>query len=1147
MSTEFKISSELLDNYKKFSFVHSEKKMHSVCTKNFKGFLSIGDDGVLYLTYEASGGAYAWTRMKLCDSLRNLHSRAKNLEIKTFAAEHDPVSDMYILTAALFADGKDYLYISQTPDIPLVSWKEIPIEDDIRNLYTMDNLELVSYGGVLVIIAAMKGKNGNIERFYINPDEKIGALWHFYPLPANFDAVSIMCMGRAGRQKVDGMYTLGSNDGSRQLLYTPSYNVYDPEIAPTSVRLNVWKEADSIAVCHVENKPCTHLFACGGGKLCLYPYDGQNDLDDPIEIVSSSFFNDIKQLFAFTSRGNIYVWALNESKQLVYVHTIKDAITDKQSWSPVLEMRDDLSYIYPFWDSSDSTNAMFGYLTDDNGIIGQESPDGIWFFEKIIIEAPAGKPVPVLSHTTKIIVCDETGNTQPGKKVLLKAKEHCAAYVNGVSYHFKDNPVEAAANANGEIKILQKANSPSAVIFHVQESGGVSAEIDSSAHLMEKLFDLDTKEKLKNARIVSQSGSSEPLVPPSADQNTVKITAEAIGTLKKIKTQIDNNENTLFNGIRISFNNGNVSSQSVPYAFGSMNDYLVSYNADVLNAPQDAGFPPFSPGDVFSFLKGIAGKIYSVTVCAIDGAWRFIVETGGVVMSFIIDCAQKVAACIVQVFEWIKVAIEKIIEFLKFIFNMDDIIKTKEVMKKLINICMNEAKDGLRQLKNDASAGIDEIIKAVENFGDLQDIGELGNKTPVQIKNDNAQYQAKDVRSDYFCDLVMDNFHEADRNISQIMSNAEISNSILDDFKELIDYLKNIFDQDKRIIDELIARIQNEFIKDDAIMRMDLQTIFKKLISIISISVLEIGRQIINILIDIAIKAIDLIQEYLNKDIYFPAVTEFLDLIGIPRFSIMDVVCFCTAFMANFVYKLVTQKKLINEEEYNIIMKINTLSDIGKLQLAGTENGALVAGGLDISKYAKSFYSIFKILAGISAWIEAAIHYFNNFDKKTKDSKLQILFGAADGACYFLASLAYLPMKGKIKLMDYSYIFSGFKYSPFFLLMLAATLEARGEIEIAKMLYFGSKCGYAITSALTIIPNIVFLSLGASYPTSVEKTLFNIDYSSLIFDNIRNVLDFILNLESLDPYVRFCVLNGRFMIAGIYNSMQLGIGIASAT
>lgn len=1134
------ISSDLMENYKRFRVASTGKKMQAVCREGFRGFLSIGDDGILYLSYEKNASTSGWRQIKLCESLRR--KLTGTVEVNTFSAAVDRKTNKDYILAALKVNGKDRLFLSVNGDIADPDWTEVPLTEEMGSKLSVYRVAVSCYNDKVYLIVDFKMANQNTERYFICSNGAAFDKWDYFPLPADFSEITDSVPGRAGGEYVDGVYTIGSLLEKRQLLYTPSYNYFDPSILPTSTRLLLPREVDSISTLAAEDNKYTHLFACGEGCLFLYPYNRQEDMSEPVLIAESKLFSSVKQIFSYASNGRVYVWILNENKELLYLYGNSEYLDQQDKWSDVFLMRKDIDYVYPFKQGLDKgDNALFAYTSGGEGMLGEESEiTGLWHFTAVYLDSDVESPVAMNTYTTLIRVMDENRNPLAGQPLVIETKERCQVYINGGVYCFKGHAMTVDSNESGEVKIIQMASSAQAIQFDVQVENNEKQAVNPSKEVTSKLFELNSADKLKNAQIRSQTGDVSQLVPADVRSSDLEAVAQTIASLDKVGTQVAGEQwryrgileapYSDFTGIHIHFGQ----EETVCREFRQMSSNVgekMPYNPilteNELNAIRSTNY---SAGDVLGFLRSIWDDIFDVVIGFIDNAWRFIVKIGEKVVSFIISCAEEVVACAVEIFQFIKVTVEKIIDFLKFIFDMDDVIRSRDVLKKLFLVSMNDMKKELVDCRKSLDDVIDKFIRYIDAWGEIGDIGEIGSQDVNHIKNETPYSQAKDVRSGHLQDMLVENQNMSIQALCK--SKVQIPDEVQSNINGLIQFLEEQAEADKEVIEHLKERIQAAFMTESGITGMDVQIILKKLAAIIANTSLEIIKVIIDTVFELVSILIDMLLEALTKELYIPCVSEFLELCGIKDFSLLDVVCLVPAFMGTVIYKLITQKQLIDDDSYQVVMNITSLSDLGQ----HTDNDYLC---VNPPEHEKLYFSI-KLLGGMAAFSESIITAINYAKPGPAKGGLltNISLGCniVDGVCYMGSSYMYSPLSDKVDILCYSKLFSVFKYS-------AYLAKGLGFIQSEKQVEFDLlfKTMFGIASVIVAGVDIVFLIEAAKQPDGLEKKVFIIDTVSLLIDNLRNFGDFLLIVVE-EPISHTVILAVRTVCAAGYAAMQIAEG-----
>ena len=95
--------------------------------------------------------------------------------------------------------------------------------------------------------------------------------------------------------------------------------------------------------------------------------------------------------------------------------------------------------------------------------------------------------------------------------------------------------------------------------------------------------------------------------------------------------------------------------------------------------------------------------------------WRFVCKIAGEVKEFVLDCAEKVGRAVTWVFEKVKVGWNKLCDFLRFLFNWDDIVQTKNTISQLLSANLDLAAEKVEHKRTEVQG----LFKAVrQKVGD---------------------------------------------------------------------------------------------------------------------------------------------------------------------------------------------------------------------------------------------------------------------------------------------------------------------------------------------------------------------------------------------------------------------------------------------
>lgn len=1141
-NTELEFSSDLMQNFKALRPASTEKHMQAVCCDGVKAFLAISDDGKLFVTAEKEQSSAGWERTDISGGIRG--ECGLDARVVSFSVNTDRSDSGLVLAAAVLAGENQSIYISANNSLTKPAWIKVNLPKEIQAL-TFYDISISSWQGKLFITAYYKEKNGSINRYSIVSADGTYSKWIYTPLPTDFTDITDTRLGRPSYSRVDGTYTLGMSHSSSQLLFTPAYNYYDPELAPASSRLTLPCRADAISVLPSPAAAGrTDVFVCGDGSLYWFSDQNQDDLAVPVQIAKSFQFRGVKQLFSFVSKGRVYVWVLNESKNLCYLFADQEKIKDPEAWSVVAVLKEDLDYVYPFREGE--ANAMYAYTKKGEGILGYESEEtGLWTYVTVFVSENTEKAVPINSYVTRI------KTPQPEQEVWITAQDSCMVEINGGIYSLRGNPVRVKSTASGDIRITELAESVNAAKFTVcldEEDGGQL--YDPGKDVTDRLFALNTAESLSRAVITRQTGQTEYLIPRDISKQSLDAVASAMKKLDAARKNLNlsceniNGGSGLPSGICLRFQDGEIRQSSL--SDEEHRFYASVYGGEGCASPSALCSGPvvYSSEDVLGFMrslcsepaeKGIENGFFDVIIDFFDNAWNFIVKTAEKIVSFVLDCVEKVAACAVELLHMIEVTIEKIIDFLKYVFDMEDILNMKDILKKILNVAQKDMKDEVVKCKGIVKEAFQEIDQYILDWGGIEDIGDVGHMSLRQMQDNSPEgQQINDVHASYLTDLVVDNREAVNLTL---LCQPEKMNLLSGKIDDLISILSSLYEGEKEVVENLVKRLQNEFFSDKEIADMDILTVLRKLAAIAASALVEGVGEIVEVLFDLVVYVLDVFYDMLNEDIYIPCVSEFLELCGIGPFSIMDLVCFLPAFMGTIIYKIAAGKAIFSSGIHGRIMSIHSLSDLRTI-MANVEGVSDASG----ASFNKELFQGLKIGAAVATFLECILAAVD-FSTERKFGLLGLAvagMSAIDGGLYMANSFfVYEPLAGKLPKTP-KYVLTVVKYLPFLgkvVSLYYSVLKKNKAMADKWDTIFGTL--YAVTSFISIGGNIYYIVAASELKDvdSREKTIYILDTVSLIPDNLRNVADGILR------YVKPAEIPAFVIILVIRSLCGIGYGV----
>lgn len=910
------ITYDLMQHFKVMKHSSTEKHMQAVCDNHNKTFLSISDDGKLRITSdqnlqlapvsnlavnaEKTGSTSGWMQKNLSDPI--CAKGGEKAVVTCFSISDMTIDNQYVLSAVVSNGTKDTIFYSLSKSISNPDWKEVNMPEELQSS-TIYDIQINGYEDDIYLLLYVKQPNDRLQRYFVRSCEGDFSQWSCQPLAVDFDTITSTVLGSPA-DEVQGSYTLGTLKNETQILFTPSYNEYSPDTAPQvsrfrmpeTVDTHIMKVPERLAAFSVpEQDGVTDLFACGNGILSIYPYSSQGDGAEPVVLAYSECFNAVKQLFAYEAKERVYVWLLNAGKELCYLYADLDQRYDPNAWEVVMMLCDGLDYAHLF--KSDNRNAFYAYTAEGNGMLGYEDADtGLFSYEHVFTDLATGEVTPIRAFITNI------KTPAPKEMLTITARGSGLFEINGRVYALnKNDSIRVSSNDQGLISIIQLTELYYAIEFEIAYKGE-TITINSDEKTTQKLLSLDSPEKLRNATILPPGESSQQsLIPTDTPDSDVEAAAQMIQALAA-QQQVLSRDNA---GLRQS-----PLDVHLRYSGGSLSVVSDTSNDMLFSNLSDEEMDKYSCEDVFSYLRSechtsamltARNGWFDIIIKTVDNVCRFVVKTAKKVISFAINCIEKVVSSAKAILTLLVTDPKKILDFIKYMFSFKDILRTKKYMSHVVMSKVNQSQEFMDQLQKMMNETFRDLEQSIVRWGGL-DTSKLPNDTVERLRSQSSsEYSKGNVQADYLSNLVTTNMKHIDYQSNVSLSAVLQANGPLD---ELLSELRKFAKAEGDVIKKMAAEIEQMLATIKVDGTVDLGAIFKKLLAIIGKGAVSAVSGVANLVIGICKCVLDSVKGLLEKEIYIPCVSEFLQMMGIKSFSLLDVILFIPAFSSTIVFKL---------------------------------------------------------------------------------------------------------------------------------------------------------------------------------------------------------------------------------------------------
>jgi hypothetical protein len=879
MSNTISYSSELMQNYLQASIMDPQDRFEALQDGNGNAMLfSTGTNGVFYLTQETPGTASGWTQTDL--STAALTGNLTGGTCKSFCAAQNPADGTIGLAMIISVNKTDTLLLCMGNSNTNLAWVQSPS----WTTYAYDNTSVTAPSPLTIAnvfisetnsgqyIVADLDINNLVSRFYINTNAAAPEHWNVAPLNMDLDAGSSYqsVIGRIASGGLDGMYSAGTINGDAQLEYMPLYNEFGsnpPTPTPMSLPGNI--AAQSIAAFRNGNSDdSTDLLiaatdASGNGGLYYIASTSQVSGATAQLLIQDPLLVNVSQLDAYLSDGTITVWGLNGADQVFYLTCPYTPDTPGTCNAPMLVLAN-VDMMSPYINLSNGGNTIFAVGGNELYIVTRSPQTTLWSKSQVMLPPPASNS-PALqfsSYTTQIIITDANNKPVPNYQLMVSASTRATFYINYLYYVLDTTPVPISTDLGGNINIIEMVNDLTGTRIIVQDGTETPITINPMDSAIQRAVQLNTPASLQAAVI---PGTNTPLVAPGTTTQQLQTVATANTDLAQAYTGI-----TAPGGSSATL--AAARTRPVTDVLGSSDGIL----SDI--------------GDLFNMLESGIDAIVNVVKDALSDAWHFIVSIGEKVYRAVIDTVEAVAGAIKWVFNQIVKAIEDLVKFLEFLFEIGDMTNTKNVLKNAINLLIQKQVSEIQDAVNAFDGAVTEVETKIDTLAGL----------PAGWA---AQYN-NSLQSSSAAQTPHAPGHMLAYHMQHNASNATwtpLGTPSGDLLQQLITTFFTALNNEGEILDTAITQMKAIF---ENAYSLTLEQLIMQVMAVFADGLISSVANVLNAVAAVLIELITTALGDLNQPAYIPVVSDILSFFGISTPSWMDIICWVMAIPATIIYKL---------------------------------------------------------------------------------------------------------------------------------------------------------------------------------------------------------------------------------------------------
>ncbi len=680
---------------------------------------------------------------------------------------------------------------------------------------------------------------------------------------------------------------------------------------------------------------------------------------NPIYVPTKSWFTSTKisgdtPISALAASSNsadvMEVFALGTDH---YLYHVRQDPNSAIGWSPLLQLNQDLQFAHIVAERSPEGYSEAFAVTTGNTLyhIWQDPTTSDWHFDEVELPT-SGTIEEISSYNLQVTVYDTNQVAAPMAAVKVFSEQPITLDINGVACFLdKDKPWQGETNAIGQVTITMPTKSlgiaPLAVWTSFMPPNDRVA-LDASGPIQAELAAVDANQLL-DAKVTDDQGQQTPLIQGQAnrDPQVVANLAQAVtramsltngSTLHNTAAEVSSFHRLTDRRVARYVKNHNgeplsqihvpsVEEQHWQVYFGSGKPVfheLTREDATLLIAakqslPQAASFLGWdSWGDVFDAIKeGIASIVHFVVSTVKKGiqvVFTLVIKGVQYVYNAVINLIEQTFDLVEEIFKAVAVKFEQLFRWLGFIFNWDDILRSKEVIKYAFGQMFQFTESALAKIEKQVVGGINTFEQQVKQTFEEYINTMLGQHTTLAGFRQNHDQIPTQAEANFFQSAGLNVFQPAfinnvgkgpgmsRSNQDTLFTLSTEANSAID---ALITQLSNYATQFEsaeafeHAID-YFSQIKNN---PDQVLQLAMGGILSLCEGLVLLA-LDMTKVIVQILFDAILAALSAIETLLNAEWSVPFVSDLYEHIAKSKLTTLDLFSILIATPATILYKL---------------------------------------------------------------------------------------------------------------------------------------------------------------------------------------------------------------------------------------------------
>jgi hypothetical protein len=802
-------------------------------------------------------------------------------------------------------------------------------------------------GSTMIGIVTQQGNK--TDAYLVNPDISSTAwLWREMPCPVNSLGVIDFRIGHNSKlESIDGvdaiayvLYQTDKNETALVLTSLPDTSIFnhliETDINPTAFDI-------------IEDSQNNSQLVIAEKDMYLLSTEAQMAKDSATVSQGTTKLNSN----SFTGSANrIELGRVSEQDLQVWIRTSEGDLLQSKStngtWDNFFPFEKNVELLASWRNGGSGLNAIF-YVSLDNQLNRyiQDPSTTRWLHHPVKVPT-LGEAHEVCSYTTHLNITDEDGRGLVDHKVTINCSEQSQLKINNETYYLGQGEHCAVVKTDmlGNILIENTVDSLVTPTLRISVDGiDTPFDLNPMHDVQTKLSGI-TKDSLKSARMqTTEIGKTAPLFKRMSDEDA-KHASDSLNGLTDVANKLPSSafpsapvmENAVhLRNVKLMLKAPDIKHEKLGPLFGIdftqgaplfssdhqtlQNVHLKTYNTlmaraesiDMLKSFDDSITHFF--GDLWHSIKKGLLAIGHLVVQAVKKGFELIVTLlDGTVLKAIVHFAEQAWEVVSHVLEKIGAAIEDALRWLGELFAWNDILRTHDVIRSLINIGLNSGKEALASSSEKVNVLFNQIRQSISQANGY--------------KNSKASYLTANTKSATAKKGKQNPLGHPQSNwaISHATSSGTLSHAPTDKTANV--KIDNAFKQSIEDIKKIMAEAGKEV--SDSFESGDVGDVLRSILNLLEEAIISAAELAIQGMLNLAEKALDLLQDVLNHRWNIPLLTPLYENIIAPgsTFSLLDLICLVVAIPATVMYKIGNGTAPFTESTVRAIARCKTFDDV---------------------------------------------------------------------------------------------------------------------------------------------------------------------------------------------------------------------------